>query len=451
MFSYQRGRSIKRHIGRICLALAIIGVSLNGYAAGGSAMSDTQTYCFGRFLIDLPKTAELQSQTSGFMFGEIKSGHTPPKQNIHQDGFVEMMKTREEELRAGKHEDKFKFVEARTTSTPRAKIFKIRKKLIGAGGDSFGFEAYLSNNEVLFSMKETAYDEDKIDSVLQRLETRLLPNIRARKPKEIPSEPGLCIEKGFIADDGQTPQYEKAELYFKFKEWPDVTATVRATRGGSKLKPSLLERVNDGKPMPALFAEMAKQIKTLRQGKHDVGPLRGEEILEALPTDHGFLVHQFVWDTQGTLGSATEPAFYFELFTGVNPGAGVRHVRPTLTDKHAIELYDRVVKSIRLRPTTPGKTSDATDPNNPSPATPNRLPLKSKTTSASNCPQTGIWECAADAPGITEHRRFITAGQGMPYGVTQRPAKGLGGFLGKTDDDTVEVTWTLMAYAPDKQ
>ena len=408
-------------------------------------MSDTQTYCFGRFLIDLPKTAELQSQTSGFMFGEIKSGHTPPKQNIHQDGFVEMMKAREADLRAGKHEKNYSFSDIRNVSTvPKGRVFKIHRKMTVVKETNYGFEAYLSNGEALFSMKETAFDEDKIDSVLQRLETRLLPNIRARKPNEIPSEPGLCIEKGFIADDGQTPQYEYARLYFKFKEWPDVTVTASATRGG-KIQPSLLERDKKGK-IPALFSDVAKEIKTLRKGKHDVGPLRGEEILEAFPTDHGFFTHHFVWDTQGKLNSATEPAFYFELQTGV---AGAQDVRPALTDKQAIELYDRIVKSIRLRPTTPGKTSDATDSNNPNPATPNRLPLKSKITSASNCPQTGIWECAADAPGITEHRRLMTTGQPMPYGVTPKPAQGISGFLGKTDDDTVEITWTLVAYDKD--
>ena len=432
---------------RYLLAFTLIGFAANGYAAGGGAMSETQTYCFGRFLIDLPKAAEINGQRYEYMFGHIETGRTPPKQSIHQDGFVEMMKTREEDLRAGKHEDKFKFVEARTTSTPRAKIFKIRKKLIGAGGDSFGFEAYLSNGGVLFSMKETAYDEDKIDSVLQRLETRLLPNLRARKPNEIPDEPGFCIKEGFIADDGKTVQYEKGGISFKFKEWPDVTVLVDATRS-SKLQPTLSERTS--KPFPAEFAEAAKQLKTLRQGKHDIGPLKGEELLRGYPSGEGYWVHRFVWDTQGQIDSASEPAFYFRLETGVNPGTGDRMIRPSLTDKQAIDLFDRIVKSIRLRPTTPGKSSDAGDnPNNDSGAA-KRLPLKSKITSASNCPQTGIWECAADAPGITEHRRFMTAGQGMPYGVVQKPAKGMSGLLGKMEDDTVEITWTLIAYDEDK-
>lgn len=37
----------------------------------------------------------------------------------------------------------------------------------------------------------------------------------------------------------------------------------------------------------------------------------------------------------------------------------------------------------------------------------------------------------------------------MPYGVVQRSTKGLGGFIGKTEDDTVEITWTLVNYDND--
>ena len=92
----------------------------------------------------------------------------------------------------------------------------------------------------------------------------------------------------------------------------------------------------------------------------------------------------------------------------------------------------------------PGKTQSES-----APSAPKRLPLKSKVTSAVNCPQSGHWECATDAPGITEHRRFIAAGQPMPYGITQRPAKGMSGLFGKQEDDTVELTWTLLAYGND--
>lgn len=410
-------------------------------------MSDTQTYCFGRFLIDLPKTAELKAQTSEFVFGKIESGRTPPKQNIHQDGFLEMMKAREAGLRGTKKKWEYAFTEARLSESANSRILVTYRAPLYGGDKAFGFEAYRSNGDVLFSMKAEGFAPAGFDSVLRTMEIKLIPNLRVRKPNEIPGEPGFCIENGFIADDGQTPQYESAKLSFGFKEWPDVYVVVSATRGG-KIEPSLLARVKNRK-IPAVFAEAANEVKTLRKGKHDVGPLQGEENLEIFPTDGGYSTHRLVWDSQGKLDSATEPAFYFELETGFIIGSSNPDVRPTLTDKQAIKLFDAIVNSIRLRPTTPGKSSNANDPNSPSPAVPKPLPLKAKVTSAANCPQTGVWECATDAPGITEHRRFIEAGQPMPYGVAQQPAKGLGGFLGKQEEDTVEITWALVAYDKD--
>ena len=212
----------------------------------------------------------------------------------------------------------------------------------------------------------------------------------------------------------------------------------------ARISPTLLQR--NSTPLPPALKSQAHLIKTLRRGKHPVGPLPGEEVLE-LFNDKGLGRHEFYWQVQGKPTSLYEPAISFELITGLDRNG--QEVKPTLTNQQAIELFDRIVNSIRLRPATPGKSSEAADPNSPSPTVPIRLPLKSKVTSAANCPQTGIWECSADAPGITEHRRLITAGEGMPYGVVQRPAKGLGGLLGMKEDDTVEIVWTLAAYDKD--
>lgn len=442
----RRLRSGIQHSFRYIITLTLIGLSASGYAAGGGAVSETQTYCFGRFLIDLPKAAEINGQRYEYMFGAIETGRTPPKPNIHQDGFVEMMKAREADLRAVTKDGKYSYADSRLASEPKSRILVTSRTAFGS--KAYGFEAYRSSNNVLFSMKVNAVGADGIDSVLKDLETRLLPNLRARKPNEIPSVPGFCIEQGFIADDGKTPQYEKSELSFKFKEWPDVSVSVYSRTNGDKLSESLLTRTK--KSLPIEFAEAAKGIKTFRETKRVIGPHQGEEVLDALPTDDGYAVHHFVWDVTGAPRSIFVPHIHVELSTGSGRSINKRYMRPSLTDKQAIELYDHIVNSIRLRPTTPGKTSDAgNNPTNNSPATAPRLPLKTKATSAVNCPQTGMWECAADAPGITEHRRFIEAGQPMPYGIVQRPVTGLGGFLGKQEDDTAEVTWTLVAYDKD--
>ena len=407
-------------------------------------MKDTKTYCFGRFLIDLPKAAEVNGQAYEYIFGKIETERFPKG----EAAFAQKMNQREEELKAGKHEEKFKLVDIRGVGSRDTRVFKLTKKLITLSG--FGFEAYRWNNGVLFSMQQLSIGADGIDSVLKDVETRLLPNLRHRRAgggghaEEIPTEPGFCIKDGFIADDGKTPQYEKAELNFRFKEWPDVTVVVNATRS-SRIKPSLLERRKE-KPMPDVFAEMAKKIKTLRQGKHDVGPLQGEENIAALPTDDGYFVHRFVWDTQGTPDSATEPAIYFQFHTGVNPGVGARQIRPSLTDKQAIELFDAIVNSIRLRPTTPGKTSTAEPEPTGDNGTAKRLPLGTKVSSLRSCPESGVYECAPEAPGVTDRRVFVAQGRPMPIATIMEPKRGVARFLGVDEPKEVETTWTLVSY-----
>lgn len=401
-------------------------------------MNDSKTYCFGRFLIDLPADAEINGQSYEYMFGQLESERLVGGKLA----FEKKMKARESQLRAGKHDEKFKLVEVVGPESPDLRIFKLTKKLIVS--ESFGFEAYrLTNDSVLFSMMETAFDASGIDSVLQRLETRLLPNLRFRRAGEIPNDPGFCIKDGFVADDGKTPQYEKAGISFRFKRWPDLTVLVRETRS-SKLKTSLLERTS--KPFPTEFAAAALEIRHLRKGKHTVGVYKGEEILDALPTDHGFHIHRFIWDVQGTPNSATEPDLYFEFFSGENRGDSSQDIRPSLTDKQAIELFDAIVNSIRLRPTTPGKSSDTGNNPNFDGGEGRRLPLGTQVSSLRSCPETGIYECGHDAPGVAARRLFVEQGRPMPSAFANPVKRGLSSLLGSHEPKEVEVMWTLVSH-----
>ena len=422
---------------RIFLALATCAYATTGYADGHSAVNNTTTYCFGRFLIDLPKTSVLAHQTDIFMVGAIKSELS----DIDAKEFSSNMMTLEEGLRAKTRADGFQ-LETRTFKASNTKVFQIKERWSPSNEYKYSFEATRWVNNVIFSIKRTDSDQSIINAALQRLETDLLPNLQARKPSEIPNEPGFCIDNGFIVDSGQTPQREYSYLSFKFKEWPDVRVKVEA----SSLEPSLPERLDKTGSNPVIATKGTKEIKNFRKGKHDVGPLQGEETLEALPSDQGFFIHRFVWETQGKLNSATEPAFYFQLQTG---GAGVQDGRPSLTDKQAIEMFDAIVNSIRLRPTTPGKTS-ATEPTpNDDPGAAKRLPLGTKVSSLRSCPESGVYECAADAPGVTERRAFINQGRPMPSAFVMSPKRGVSVLFGGEEQKEVELTWTLIAHKGD--
>ena len=102
-------------------------------------IKDTATYCFGRFLIDLPKTAEVNGQAYEFMFGKVASERFPKG----EEAFAQKMKERGEELKAGKHEEKFDLTSTRTpSSAPNSKVFGISKKLFVTKITNYGFEAY---------------------------------------------------------------------------------------------------------------------------------------------------------------------------------------------------------------------------------------------------------------------------------------------------------------------
>lgn len=310
-----------------------------------------RTYCFGRFLIDLPQEAVVSGQRYEYMFGEIRSERLGGGREL----FQKKMREREEALH---HTDRNKapaLIETRLRTAPNMRIFRTGQIVYGEVDD--GFEAYRLDKGVLFSMQETSMRAERMESILSRLETKLLPNLRYRLPDEIPSEPGFCLNEGFIADANDEFHFERAELNFRFPKWPDVSLRVFYRTNGDKLEESLLSRTT--KPFPADLLDLAQRIRTLRRGKHDVGPLRGEELLQAYPTDGGFYIHHLVWDTQGSRRSLTDPAFYLQLDTGYVIGQPNPERPPSLTDDEAVRLFDAIVDSIRLRPTSPGKGAQA--------------------------------------------------------------------------------------------
>ena len=402
-------------------------------------MKDTKTYCFGRFLIDLPKAAEVNGQAYEFMFGKITS--EPFLKG--EAAFAQKMKEREDELKAGKHEKKFKLIDVQGTGSRDTRTFKLSKELIK--GQSFGFEAYRLASTALFSMQQTAIGKEGIDSVLKDVETRIFANLRHRPTDKIPAEPGFCIENGFITDDGKTAQYEKGGISFKFKQWPDVTVYVYSRTNGDKVEEPLLTR-RAKTVVPAELIEAEKGIRILRKGARKVGPHSGEELLETYSSGEGYSVHQFVWDVRGSARAWSDPVLVFEFETGVNPGNGPRMIRPSLTDKQAIELFDAIVSSIRLRPTTPGKTSAAEPAPNDDSGAAKRLPLGTKVSSLRSCPESGTYECASEALGVTERRAFIVQGRPMPIATVMEPKRGVARFLGVDEPKEVETTWTLVSY-----
>ena len=408
-------------------------VALNCYAKEPQ-MSETKTYCIGRYLVDLPADAQINGQAYMYRFGLIETDASIETALA----FQQKMDEREVELRGGKHKKRYALVGVRRPSST-IRIFELSTELIV--GSSAGFGAYVWDDGRTFSMEETAYDPAVFGDILAELQERLLPHLRARSPDDIPTEPGFCLKDGFIGNDGTTPQFEDAAITFKFAQWPGVLVSIESTTVTKPGEPALLQRV-DSSGVWETFKDVVSQVRTLRRGQRAINGRAGEEILLTLPTDGGYCLHQFHWEAQGTeVGNGLKPTLTVELESGMTRENGVP-ARPRLTDAQAIELFDAVANSVRPRPVIAAKVSE--DQIAPT------APLGTLAQTGTTCPQTGWWTCPEATANQIEGggRQRFEAGTTMPAAQVLRKQSLIDRLTGRREKYSVNTVWKLVAYDP---
>lgn len=300
-------------------------------------------------------------------------------------------------------------------------------------------QSFKWTNGHVFLLKSYA-DDDRVGKALEN-SNRTLSELRYRDPKEIPTEPGFCIERGLFAGEPAMPHYEYAYVHFRLKEHPDVIVTVSTETTMKEGEEGLLDRI-DRKSKESALMELFKNVKTLRRGNHPVGDIAGEEDLSAAPTGETFSTHMLRWESAGKLKQLYAPGITVDFQSGkINIGG---YSKPSVTDKQAIELFDSIVNSIRVRPVGSPSTSPEPSPNPVAPLS--GLPLGTYAPSLSPCPQTGLWECTADL-AAGEKRRFFPQGMTLPSVIVRGPERNLWRKLrGEPTNMLAETTWTLVGY-----
>ena len=401
------------------------------------------TYCVGRYLIDLPKDTEVNYGATRVDGVDIAFLEIDAKQPL----FSERVKAREIELKEQKNRQGKVSLEQVDEFNPPSlsgKMFIYGRKQTTLTGDddkpyiveNVAAQAWLRGPGVEYLLEAGTIDPDRIPNI-----SRLARQLRPTPSNKIPTEPGFCIERGIILDPPGLDQNESIVLHFRLKKNPDVMGNLSiGVNGGDKLEETLLERdaKND------ITQKYSSHFKSIFKGDRAINGIPGQEVSEKVRENNGTRAHSFMWDTVGKLNDVLAPSITLDIATGYGPPG--KPLNSSLPDKAANDLWKIISGSIRLRPTGPAKISAAEPTPSEDSSAAKRLPIGTKVSSNSHCPQTGIWQCAADAPGITQHRQFITAGKPMPYGVTQQTANGVSGFFGRREDVTVDVAWSLIAY-----
>ena len=402
---------------------------------GDSMKSSTpsNTYCLGRFLIDLPDDAEIVAQSAEYRWDKIKVERQPSSK-----AFQQMIAEKEKTLRETKHEREPSLLKHISRSEQDSVAMVFREKPFAE--HAYETNAYKWIKGTQYLLKGAAGDGRALPKTDKM--NRSLSELRYRDPKEIPTEPGFCIERGLFSGEPAMPHYERAEVSFRLKGHPDVVVNASTWMVMKEDREGLLDRIDRKKKDTALI-DLFNMIKVLRRGQHPVNGMAAEEYLQSIPAGETFSTHMFRWETTGKYHDLYAPEIIVEFRTGKTKDFEERP--PTLSDKQAIELFDSIVNSIRVRPVNSPALSPEPSPHPVAPQS--RLPLGSSAASLSRCPQTGLWECAAEL-AAGEKRRFFPQGMTLPTVIVRGPERSLLQKLkGAPINVLVETTWTLVAYA----
>ncbi|MGC5801637.1 T6SS immunity protein Tli4 family protein [Ralstonia pseudosolanacearum] len=296
-----------------------------------------KTFCFGRYLVDLPQQAKvsavykIRGKNIEFVLGE-----EPAKLKSRID-------RREAELRTARHETSGAMFVRRiplnngseilfSWSSPYSKVMLRSDVYLVAAGAArvFRYGGDVSTD------RENAAIQNAAD---------LAANIQSLADKKIPVEPGFCIDKGFIA--GSDYRSEGFQVGITLPQHPNALITIDASTGAEQDR--LLERVD--KFFATAVAAQLSGLKILRKRQRDVGPIEAEEYATAA-SGNGQRVYAFAWESQGKDKSLSEQNIVAALKV-LEQSVITEHTpyRPAFkSDEEALQLWDTIIDSIRLRP-----------------------------------------------------------------------------------------------------
>ncbi len=314
-------------------------------------LKNMQTFCVGRFLIDLPRGTTISSAIStgrGARFSAVAGVSRAKFGWKVADRWTEL-----EKLKADTYGKAYIEPSKRLEPMPDAVVFAYEHVLL-TGPDAFGVdrdrvyaetEGYLWRGDVLYSFTYLASTEQIIDTMRT---LQMLPD------DAVPTEPGFCGARSFFPG-GYRP--ESVTVAFDLPTNPKISFRIETTTypGGG---PPPEER-----PRPDFSLFEDKDYKTLihRDAKRRVDGRSGVEWsfgqTERVYKNHGTDV-TVRWFAQGAPDSSLNPAFTvtqeisYETEDPPSPwGDFPPKLSPDAIDKEAFLTYwDTILDTLRPRP-----------------------------------------------------------------------------------------------------
>lgn len=186
----------------------------------------------------------------------------------------------------------------------------------------------------------------------------LLKNFRVRAANEIPSELGVCIPHGFIADDGKTDIEFKQSI--RFQDAPGVIYTI-STGNVIKRRLKFTPVLAATRAATGLFGSYNEEAiagfvkQRIGPRPYKMGGLTGEQGGLALnitqPGEKPFEMYSIFTGYSGWLGTHVLPYIIVDMRTFSQAQAPELEQNPP-PFKQSMDRLDVLLKGMRLRPTT---------------------------------------------------------------------------------------------------
>jgi len=308
----------------------------------------TKILCFGRYAIEVPQEAQLVWGSASF----------PSDIDIISGGIEKAKRTAEEKIAKLKWKD----ATAEITYNGAGPIDgSWQMRYFGDKYDkehnSLFFDTYVNKGEITFVLGD-AIETGETESTVIARQLAQARRLRLRAAEEIPTEPGFCIEHGFMAGD-QYGDSEKVNAGIYLPSFPDVTFSVSSNQNAygdydkaefemKRGELSLLARIKGAQDMQGV---LYPKRDVLREGKRDVQHWHGEESLIRRPDG----THDFEWAFVGTPRDVANPSeFHAAMFTKVEANMVGAAKKASVSNDEAVALWDKLLSGLKFRVKVPG-------------------------------------------------------------------------------------------------
>ncbi len=407
-------RRVRWVCGLTAIALALISLLANSVQTVhdkqkvAKMTEKMKTRCVGRFLIDLPAEAHVT-----FRHGAVGGLDIVSDDRESDAQFAERLRQTERELASAVNDEGAPSLETNqplAVDAGRGATFVYNRRRTKVLKDD-GF--VVSENLALLGMLR--FENVSITGDIEWVAPRhldsvagILKRLRPIPPDEIPRESGFCLGHVIARDPYQHDSLESVVMFAGLPGHPDVNI-VLSSMVDTVRSPGLLERNATATAREPMFMQMA--FTHLREHARTVQGLQGEELVMRVREANFTTGYSFQWEMPGKDRDVFAPRLKLELESGVNPVAGGNPVQSTLSEEAMFALWERLVGSIRLRPTEVEKTAASE---------PAEVPLGVGAFAGETCPQTGWWRCTDAGNGVAVlggQRQFMKAGQPMPQAL----------------------------------